>query len=124
MLLLSDEIQVPQRVVEDDQYVGQRMERGEDFGQARVRGFGGELFEGPHPFDTGIAGQFVDAEVKRLLAAAIGPETVAPLDRDRNMPSGGHGTQQHGRGDVVVVGNGNQRSEPQFFNLLALEIER
>ena len=120
---LADQVEVPQGVVEDDQDVGQLVQGGEDFGEplaSRACRLDGVLLEGLHPLGAGGAGQVVDAEVEGLIAA-VGH---GPLDGDGNVAGGGDGAQQHGRVDVVVVGEGDQRLQAELlFDLAAFEIE-
>ena len=84
-----------------------------------VTGIRGIVRERLHPLGGAGAGQVVDAEMK-ILHAAVGR---APLHRDRNPPRAGHGAQQHGRVDVVVVGDGNHGAEIERLNLLAFQVE-
>ena len=100
--------------------LGKRVERGEDLGETGLGGVGGELLEGAHPLGARLAGQVVDAEMKRL----VGSEGDAPLDGYGNVPGGGDRSQEHGGVDVVVIGDRNQRHQPEFLrDLPALEIK-
>ena len=118
MFFLANQVEVPQRVVEDHQHIGILMQRAQNLGKSLVAGMGRIVGQRFHPLRGPGAGQVVHAEVKRLLA--IGS---APLHRNRNPPRARDRAQQHRRSDVVVVGNGDHRLQIQLLDLAAFQVK-
>ncbi len=120
MQVLADLVQIPERVIEDDEHVGKVVQRREHLRQPRVAGIGGERFKLAHPLGARRAGQVVDAKVKGLILA----EGRRPLHRNRDVAGAGHGAQQHRRLDIVVIGDRDQRLHlERLRDLPAFQIE-
>ena len=124
VLLLSNAVEIPQRVVEHDQHAGKLVQLRQHVRQ-HLRGTLAhrdrrERLHPLHPLRTGRAGQVVNAKVKRSL-----PERHRPLHRHRNLPRRRKRPQQHRCTNVVVVGDRHHRCHLQLvLNLQPLQVER
>ena len=119
----ADAVEVPDRMVEDDEHLRDLVQLGEDVAE-KVRlalgdRNGGEGAEPIHPLLAGSGGQVVDADVKGALI-----ERHRPFDRDGNVARRGDRAKQQRRVDVVVIGERDQRRNLEaVLDLRALEVE-
>jgi hypothetical protein len=116
--LFADHVEIPHGMIENHQHVGFVVKGPENLREAIAARVGGKFRERRHPLLRAGAGQVVNAEVERLRAIRS-----APLHGNGNMAGAGHGAQQHGRVDVVVVADRHHRRQTEHFNLPAFQVE-
>ncbi|ACO32798.1 hypothetical protein ACP_2426 [Acidobacterium capsulatum ATCC 51196] len=118
--LAANQVKIPNRMIKNDQHVGQRVKSFEQLGQAALIGVCCELVQRLYPGSALIAGQIVDTEVKCLIAA----ERSCPLDRNRDVARAGDRAQQQRGLNAVVVRNGYQSCQVELLlNLAAFQIK-
>src|SRR6266702_2033342 len=113
----ADDMQVPDRMIEEDEHAGNFVEVLQDVEQdgfVRTRRVAGKP---AHPGVSVGAGKIVYADVKFGWA-----ERQRPLHRDRDVPRAGDGAQQHGSFDGVVVGDGDKWLKTERLDRAIFEV--
>ena len=123
MLVLADPVEIPERVIEDDQDIGLLIQRHQQFGEPAIVRLGGELGKSRHPLRGAGAGQVVNAEMEVLLRGLVAGVGRRPFDRNGNVAGAGHGAKKQRRLNVVVVRQRYQRGKVELFDLPAFQIE-
>jgi hypothetical protein len=116
--ILSYAIQIPHRVIEDDEHFWFSVQSGEDLPQLRAGWMNGVRSKNLHPFASPGAGQVVDPEVKGL-----GPVGNCPFNGNRAVLFAQNWLEQQGCLNAVVVGQRDHGRKIELLNLPALQVK-